>query len=439
MSEGIGTLRTPRGCHCTPSIAQTFDYYGSIPIENAQHSFSEEKILPINGTTNGPYEFHIDSVGDSFVSLNNIVMYCKARIQFKTAGVEEDPTGVAPINNTLGSLWSKIETRINNVPINPNSAYNSAFKSYLETVLSYDEANCHAADGGLFAMDEARNFNSRNEDNEGYIERRERTKNGRPFDMCGTICSDFLRASNHLAPGNRLTLKFTKSSDRFLLMAEGVNDYKLDILEVALFVRRVHLRPEAIKSILKPNTIQKYLTTYTEIKEFPVSAGIHHYSAKLYTGEHLPKQVIIFLVDTNAQLGHHHLNPFRFYHHQLNRINLKINGASVPQEPLTPNFYNGLFMREYHHLFSNTGKNRISGGNCISPDCFGDGGAIFPFDLTPDQCNGHHVHAGTDGCLELQMNWAHPLTEAITIMAYAVFDQIVLIKPDSMIPVTEIF
>ena len=153
----------------------------------------------------------------------------------------------------------------------------------------------------------------------------------------------------------------------------------------------------------------------------------------------MPKQVIIFLVDTNAQLGHHHLNPFRFYHHQLNRINLKINGASVPQEPLTPNFYNGLFMREYHHLFSNTGKNRISGGNCISPDCFGDGGAIFPFDLTPDQCNGHHVHAGTDGCLELQMNWAHPLTEAITIMAYAVFDQIVLIKPDSMIPVTEIF
>ena len=440
MSEGIGGLRAPKGCHCTPSIAQSFDYYGSVPIETAQHSFSDEKILPVNGTNNGPYEFHLDSVGDSFICLNSILMYCKAKIEYAHPDQEDGlPDEAAPVNNTLGSLWREIETRVNNVPINPNSSYNTAYKAYIETILSHDDSINHAADGGLFAMDDAGRFNDATDANRGFAERRDRTEQAREFDMCGVVCSDFLRSNNHLAPGNRLTLKFTRSSDSFLLQTESDKQHKFVILEVALFIRRIHLRPEVMKTVLKPNQTQKYLSTYTEIKEFPLSAGIQQFATKLYTGEHIPKQVIIFQADTTAQLGHPRLNPYRFFHHYLNHINLKINGASVPQEPLTPNFRRQLYMREYHHLFSNTGKNRVNAGNCISFDCFGDGGAIFPFDLTPDQCNGHHVHGGVDGCLELQMKWAEPLTTAITVMVYAVFDQVVLIKPDSPTPEVEIF
>ena len=438
MSDGIGKLRTPKGCHCTPSIAQSFDYYGSIPVESAQESFSEEKILPINGTVNGPYEFHIDSVGDSFLCLNNIYMYCKARIE-STDNDDDRVPNVAPVNNTLGSMWREVETRVNNVPINPNSAYNSAYKSYIETILTHDEVHSHAVDGGLFAMDTPGRYNHCVDENIGYAERRDRVDNGRVFDMCGTVCSDFLRSNNHLAPGNRLTLKFTRSDDKFLLMSDDPLDHKLVILEIALFIRRIHLRPEAIKNVLKPNAIQKYLSTYTELKEFPLSAGLRQFSTKLYTGEHLPKQFVIFQVHTVAQLGQYRFNPFYFYHHTVNHINLKLNGASVPQEPLTPDFRHGIVMREYHHLFANTGKTRVDSGNCVSVEAFKDGAAIFPFDLTPDQCNGHHVHGGTDGCLELQMKWSRPLDDATTVMVYAVFDQVVFIKPDTHIPEVEIF
>ena len=438
-SEGVGSLRLPADCACESSIASNFDYYSPIKLEDAQESFFEEKVLPTNGLSSEPYEFVFESMGDSFLSLNSMYMHIEGNICKEDGTLINYPENVAPVNYLLSSMWKNIETKINNTTLNPSTAYHIPYKAHLETCLSIEDVYSAYPYAGGFFLDTDGKEEEFNRTNRGWDIRRMAMGQDTGFSLSGTICNDFLKADNHLAPGNKLTLKFIRAPDAFCLLTNEDEKYKIVISDIGIYARRIKLFPKAFPKVLNFHQNQRYLAPYTEIKEYPLTVGLNHWTMKITSGGALPKHAVVAFVETEALIGSYGKNPFNFQHFGINRINFKVNGMRVPQEPLQPDFENNIYMREFNHLFMNTGKYRVNSGNCITSKSFKNGMTIFPFDFSPDQCNMYHMHVGKDGILELELEWSKALEKSITVLVYVSMHQVIQLKGENSIPLVSLF
>lgn len=418
------------GSHARMAKGQATNFIHNMPIsvEDTQVERIEGFIRPTGGVAGGgPYEIIIPPVHDAYLMLGTIALYVKARVVNAdgTAIGNRNAAIVAPINALGITMWEHIETHLNDYPINSGSATNAHYKAYIETLLSYDETSKEShLRAQMYAQDTVGEFGEMAIDgaNAGFDTRSKYVAQSQIFDMMGPIAVDFLRADKHLAPGNKLSFRFHKARDAFLLNCP-LNDpgYKLELLDIRLYYQRVRLR----ESIPSP-TMERYLYNKTELKRFPVPAGMTSYFLNFHTAGKMPKSIIIGQVSTAAAEGQYGENPLHFQHFNLNLLGLKINGQRVPAEPLRPDFTgNGLVAREYLGMFMNTGLYRVDRGNCISYGLFKRGLTLFPFDLNPDVCNGSHLHLAKEGNITIEFGWAEALTDPITILIHASYDEII--------------
>jgi len=440
-AEGIGTLRVPENCPSDGGMAPNFNYYDKVDIESAQRSFYEQKVVPVNGMADDPYEFHFEPIGETFLHLSSMYMHVEAKIVNAADNTPAAATDVvAPINGLLNTMWSGIETRINNVVLNPSSSFHVGHKDTMEKLLSCEKESQANVVASLFIPDDPGKGDTLTDANIGFKNRRSFCQLGKSFDMAGFINNDFLKVDNFLAPGNRLSLKFTRKSDKYcLLTAETDKEYKLVIENIALYVRRIEVFPDAYAKLINENLMQKYESVFTEVQEFPLVPGIKRWHLPLYQGGVLPKQVVVAMVDTTALTGAFDKNPLRYQPFKLNSINLKVNGVRHPQDKLTPDFTNGTISRVYNHMFMNCGKHRVDSSNSITMDDFKDGMMLLPFDLCPDLCNMYHKHSGKEGTLDLELGWETDLASSITVLVYASFNQVITMSGKEKEPTVSIY
>ena len=204
---------------------------------------------------------------------------------------------------------------------------------------------------------------------------------------------------------------------------------RLVIKDIGLTAHRIEMTPSALVENFRPDDIQRYLTGYGEVHSYALVTGISRKSIQVYASGVLPKQIVVGMVRTSAFVGNYHANPFDFQSFGLNRIALKVNGVRTPQEPLEPDFEKGHIQREFVHMLMNTGKWRTEVGNSITPLNFAGGVTLFPFDLTPDSCGSFHLHAGKEGVTEVELSWAEPLDEQVTVLIFTCKDQVVTLDP----------
>ena len=204
---------------------------------------------------------------------------------------------------------------------------------------------------------------------------------------------------------------------------------RLVIKDIGLTAHRIEMTPSALVENFRPDDVQRYLTGYGEVHSYALVTGISRKSIQVYASGVLPKQIVVGMVRTSAFVGNYHANPFDFQSFGLNRIALKVNGVRTPQEPLEPDFEKGHIQREFVHMLMNTGKWRTEVGNSITPLNFASGVTLFPFDLTPDSCGSFHLHAGKEGVTEVELSWAEPLDEQVTVLIFTCKDQVVTLDP----------
>ena len=82
-------------------------------------------------------------------------------------------------------------------------------------------------------------------------------------------------------------------------------------------------------------------------------------------------------------------------------------------------------------MLENTGKVNQSHSVLISKSRFADGYAVFPFDLSPDLCNGAHLHESKVGDIEVQLEWREPLAEPITVLVHLNYEQIYMLDSET--------
>ena len=426
---GVGLHKNDIPAHLVRSV--NFDHDTPILIENAQMERSEGFVRPASDVkgSNGPYELTIPAVQDAFLVMTNLALYTRCKV-VKSNGTDLAATDVvAPVNQLSTAMWEFIEIFLNDFNISQTSSSNTNYKTNLETVLSYDvseksRSTYLAATG--FSLDTPGHFNSMTEvtepngaGNHGYTDRYKMVKNSREFDMMTPVTADFVRAQKHLAPGNKLSLRFGRAKDSFVLNTASIHSYKLIITDLRLYFMRVR----ATHPI--PRT-ERYLVTRTELKKYPVPSGVLNHNCSIHMGGKMPKSVIVAQVNTEACEGDYDQNPFYYQHFDIGRIQLTVGTQRMPADALEPNFGQGLVAREYVNMFMNTGGYRMNRGNCITYPAFKDGLTIFPFDLNPDMCNGYHMHESGVGNIELSINWRNRLESPITILVHLSYDEVIM-------------
>ena len=409
----------------TVPITCPFTYDDPVPVEDVQDELIEGYIRPTGGITQtGPYEFVLPAANDGYLLLNKMKMECRAKI-VKSDGKTDCSAAedvVAPVNLIGSALFQHSEAYLNDALITNASSAHTNYKAYLETVLSAQHDKCSTLASQLWVMDTAGAGDKNNGvDNSGFKSLFGITKNSQTFDWITPLSLDLLGSPTNLAPGNKLTLKFYRAPDAFVLRTDGEEEYKLIILDMKLRYQRTRL-----VNMPQPNT-ERYLLTRTEVRKYPVPVNSPNYCFKLHYSGKMPRSVVLCQVLTAASEGSYKHNPWHFQHFSVNDVALRQNGRVLPPDRLRPVFKEegtSLVAREYDWLLKNTGMDRMDRRNLISPDAFRRGHTIFAYDLTPDNCCGAHYHVTKSGDIDVEFGWEKPLEKAITIIAHMTFDEV---------------
>ena len=130
--------------------------------------------------------------------------------------------------------------------------------------------------------------------------------------------------------------------------------------------------------------------------------------------------------------GHYALNPFNFEHFNCNFLALRVNGVQTPAKGFRPHFENKIVRRELRALYDNIGVNSASddSGCNLNDEDFIGGYTLFCFDLTPDKCNGFHLHEDRRGSVDIEVMFSKPLQQAITVLCYTAFEQTIAVTSE---------
>ena len=383
-------------------------------IENAQ--WIEHRPVASIGA-GGPIEFVIPGSGDDYLDVANTYLFVKAKVNQANGSNIDVAAKVGPVNNWMHSLFSQVDVSLNGTLVTP-STNTYPYRAYIETLLSDGaEAKNSQLTSVLWYKDTAGQMDATDTANAGLQKRQEYTTGSGVVDMMG----------HYLLNGVDVKVRLVQSKDTFALMADGnAPDYKITIVEAALYARKAKLNPSVqmghIKALEKGTA--KYPMRRVDCKVFSIPRGsMSHTHDNIYLGV-LPKRVVLCCIDNDAYNGAYDKNPFHAKHNNLNFLALYVDGQQVPAKPLQPRFGQSDFVRSYCNMFAGTGKMFQDEGNDVTRDDFGQGYILFAFDLTPDVCDGSHFNLVQKGNLRVEMHFDQPLPQTVNIVVYGEFETV---------------
>jgi hypothetical protein len=420
----------PQSCECTKS---ELDLFSVPPTQTSIETGSYVEYNPIATISQGtPIEFSITGAGQDYLDLSNTQLYVRAAI----VRANNDPTDagdhVGPINLFLHSLFSEVDITLNDTLVtSSNNTY--AYRSYLETILSYgDAAKASQLTSALFYKDTAPHMEDANPHddnllNVGFKKRSALTDEGRVVDMIGGIHSDLFFQERFLPNDINIKIRLVRNKDPFCLMSatQGAA-YKVKILECKLYVRKVKLSPSVFLAHAKALEVGnlKFPIRRAICKTFTVPAGnLDASQESLFSGQ-IPTRIVIGCVDNDAFNGVYTKNPFNFKHMNLTQLKVYLDGQQQSIKPLETNFAVNQFVNAYASLFTGTGKWMRDEGNQITREDFAGGYTLYAFDLTPDLAEGGHFNLIKPGNIRVDMKFGQALARTINVIAFAEFENI---------------
>ena len=404
-----------------------------------------------------PIEFYVPASTEDYLDLQYSRIFLKCRI-IKGNGADCGNTDIAaPVNDLLNSLWSNVELYLNDRLI----SHSNNMHGYLSIIshLIHDSEECLESErsmrlvykdtpGQMDSLDanvpnwnhkipefdlkhDGTVFTEAEVSNHGLYQRYRITRQSQNFELMGPLRIDMFEQDRYLPNGIDLKLRFHPQKRSFALMADE-DDYKIHITEASLMMRKVRPSPGVLlghKDALNLGPA-KFPITRKECKSFAVPKTLQSFKKdNIFLGQ-LPKRVVIAMVDGDAYAGNVEKNPYNFQHFDLNHLQMYIDGEPVRNRPLRPNMEQKQYLLCYETLYR--GLNQLDGdrGSIIKRSDWDKGYALFAFDLTPDMDTDDHYALIKHGNLRLDIEFAKPLDNTISILVYAEFDNVIEITQD---------
>ena len=455
-------------CECSLS---PLEWFHILPTQTVVEKTSDIEYYPLASLRdNAPVEFYIPESTDDYIDLKNTKFCFSFHIEQENGNDCSERQQVAPINDIFNSLWSNVEFYMNGELISHSNnihGYTSIISHlihdseeslnsercmrllYKDTPGQMDhvaakDANVEQWIPGFhiipqkltFTPNEAQGreipFTFATEDvtdpgNNGLHQRYLYSRQSKTVTVMGSLRIDMFEQERYLPNGINLKLRFHRQRDPFVLMHDGTENFKIVLEDAYMLIRKVKTSPGVqlghTQALLTQNA--KFPITRKECKAIAVSSNVSTFSMdNIFLGQ-LPKRVVVGMVDNVAYAGTNTRNPYNFKHMNVNYMQLYSDGEPVISKPLQPNIAEGNYLQCYETLFR--GFDRLDGSksSIIKREDWDKGYSLFAFDLTPDYDDDDHYPIIKHGNLRLEINFANTLANAINIIVYAEFDNII--------------
>lgn len=418
--------------HKSFAVKTELDLFNTKPTQMSVESGYFQEYRPISVLeTDGPLEF-IVSASDDYIDLSHSQIQLRVKISKEDGTPLTKDDKVAPVNNFLHSLFEHVAIELNNKTITtPSNSYH--YRSYIETLLNYSQEakNTHLA-STLFIKDEAGKMDDI--EGKGFKERKSYIHNNGVVELSGYIHSELMSQDKYLVNGVNMRIKFYRSKPEFSLMkaTDDSNSYKIDILEAILLVRKATINPSVLiaheKTLSRGNIKMPINRVDVKIISIPTDMQTKMLD-NLYIGQ-MPKRLILGMVTSAALNNSPTKNPYNFQHFNHNNV-LLTSDSHTHILPIKSDFSKSLYLQAYRSLFESCGIFFSDTGNNITRKEYPDGFALIGFDLTEDlSASDNHLSLPRQGSLRIDIQFAKTLTEPISIILYAEFDNIIEIDKD---------
>ena len=416
-----------------PSLKEELDLF---TVEPTQTAITDTSDIELSSTTTdltaGPIEFFYAGSSDKYLDVSSTRLYIKCKVTKRDGSGIDEAAKSTTANNLLHTLFAQADIFLNDRIIDPSiSTY--GYKSYIETLLNYDEAaQTSQLTGSGWYLDSAGKFNVADPagENEGAKKRFNLIKNGASVELIGRPHCNFFFQHKLLLPGVNLKLRLTRARDDFVLMTSaGSPELKITIQEAFLYVKSVSVAPPVVLGHAEAleKTPAKYSLRRSQVTAYTIPSGsLTSSKDNLFIG-YLPRRLIVGLVSNKTFAGNKETNPFEFAHFDTSYMAVSLNGRTIPSQPLTFNFDKDQYIRGYTTLFANTGRLNRNEGN-LSREDYPKGNFLTCLNLSPDHSDGTHFNIKNTGTVKLDLHFAKALPESVTVIVYAEFDAVVEIN-----------
>lgn len=207
---------------------------------------------------------------------------------------------------------------------------------------------------------------------------------------------------------------------------------KLNLTEISIFARKVKVNPNVLIAHNKALQISKaiYPIKRSSVKIINLPSGQSTFVLdNVFTGQQ-PTKIILGLVTNNAYSGSYTLNPFAFKNHNLNFICVHLNGETYPKTPYKPDFRDEInnYSRVYYDFLMNIGANKSPFQPAIDYLNYKKGICLYCFNFESDfdSVNSEdYVNLPKTGFLNIELKFRENLSEALKVICYAQFDNII--------------
>ena len=380
----------------------------------------------------GPHEFLIPSDGLDFTYLPYTRLEGCIEIVKTDGGAVTDDQLNAYVNLLPQSLYKQIEVSINGTQIADLSTPTYAFKSFIETILTFPKDVKETT--LLLEHFDKDTLGKENifvvADSDSFHKRHEKVKKGKKkFSMILHI--DFFHINRYLLPGCEIKLKMIRNDDKFSLLG-ATHLTRIKFHELKLQIRRLTAHPSILDGMEKKlaTTPAIFPVAQSKIKTFIINRDVKQERiSNIFRGV-LPRSFIVAFVDSAAYDGAINRNPYCFENYKLNHFQAYINGEPLLTEVMQPDFSNDNFYHEYRHFMDNLGWSHDKESMGITMEEFKTNSFFIPFDLSPDLSNGASLTPLKEGSLDFLISFEEKLPKNIYLLVLATFNEVVLIDKD---------
>ncbi len=444
-----------KGLDFAHSMSSRLNYRSKFSVDTMQKKCIDMQAYPISTTEgDGPIEVNIVPSGDgSFLDLSSLV--CDVEVKFtrrdgKTAcGDDED---FSFVNNLSDSLFKSIEPFIDKASFDSQTTDYYGYKNTIEKMLT---ASRESRQGPMLLNywyedtpgkhDEV----EKTEGNDGYKKRAAFSEKSQTLHLSFKINLDITRGDKYLPPDRTLGLRFNRQSAAFLVLGGktandkkyGEDNYAVPISSLVVNYSRVVLVDGGSNAVLGPSQIVKIVCPKTVLRPWSVSKAATNFREHIHTNGCIPTQIIVAQVNTEAFNGHRKRNPYNFEHLNISEASIVLNGRRIPFSPTVFSWTSEKegWQQGYRRLMESVGIQDSFRANMISPEVYRNGGFFIVFDLTPDKCNGAHLHKMEVGPIELNIKWGTPLAEPASVLVECTYQQEITLLPKNNPHSSEVF
>ena len=255
--------------------------------------------------------------------------------------------------------------------------------------------------------------------NNGLYDRANTIAESKRIDLQGPIFHDLFSMSRYLLNQVDVKIKLYRSPNNFCLVNGDANDYRINIEDIYILVKKVRVSSAVIYGHSKILERQNALYPYNKV-EVSIPTGSTNYTWENMFQGRRPNKIVLGLVKSKAVSGDYKMNPFNFENCTIQQIAVYNDGLPVERSALKLDFDAAggtSIMRGYTNLLVSSGKWREDGGNLLDRDHYISGSTLFAFQLEPNfPQHGEYLSLVKMGNVRLEVSFKTALSGNFTVL-----------------------